>query len=155
MTRALVLDANLLVLLVVGLTDSSLILKHKRTRNFQVDDLALLKEILERVQTILVTPHIAAEASNLIGQTDDVTAAALRLTLGRLLSSVQEKYEPSTLLVEEADFPRLGLTDAGVLRLAREQIPVLTADLGLYIAASKLCTASVNFNHLRQERWFG
>ena len=44
--RQIVIDANLLVLLVVGLTDRALIAKHKRTKTFEPEDFDLLTRLL-------------------------------------------------------------------------------------------------------------
>ena len=45
---------------------------------------------------------------------------------------------------------RLGLTDAALLEAATVETPVLTVDLGLYLAAAaKAPETAVNFTHLR------
>ena len=54
----IIIDTNLLVLLVVGITERSLIQKHKRTRNFEVEDFDLLTGVLSNFDEIIVTPHI-------------------------------------------------------------------------------------------------
>ena len=45
--KPLILDANLLVLLVVGLVDPKLISQHRRTRRFVEEDFPLLKQALQ------------------------------------------------------------------------------------------------------------
>lgn len=51
-------DANLLVLLVVGLTDKNLISKHKRVnRKFDADDFELLCSLLGQFPRLLVAPN--------------------------------------------------------------------------------------------------
>ena len=50
---AIILDANLLVLFVVGAASPSYIAKHKRTRAYTIRDFELLKDILSRASRII------------------------------------------------------------------------------------------------------
>ena len=59
-------DANLLVLLVVGETDKKLIVKHRRLREFDEDDYERLVRLINQVDKVLVTPNTLTEASNLL-----------------------------------------------------------------------------------------
>lgn len=55
--------------------------------------------------------------------------------------------------VDHASFPRLGLTDAGLLGLMSRDTPLVMVDLDLYLAASATDPSSaVNYRHL-QERY--
>lgn len=150
--KPVIIDANLLVLLVVGLTDSSLISKHKRTRSFETEDYKLLTDALSHFDQIIVTPHILTEASNLLSQTSEPIASALRNTLSELLSTQREEFEPSAAVAEHGSFLRLGLTDSAILRLVEREVPVITTDLDLYLAACKTNPNAINFTYLRQER---
>ena len=62
------IDANLLVLFVVGKTDRQLIAKHRRLREFSVDDYDRLVGILRMVDQLVVTPNTLTETSNLLAQ---------------------------------------------------------------------------------------
>jgi hypothetical protein len=147
--KQIVIDSNLLVLLVVGLTDINLIGKHKRTRSFDKEDFKLLTELLAKFGEIIVTPHILTEASNLLSQ------VAERKTLATLLESQKEKFEASIDVVKHDSFLRLGITDCAILKLIANSIPLITTDLDLYLAAAKLNHNVINFNHLRQKRFIG
>ena len=61
-------DANLLLLLVVGSTDQALIRRHRRLQVFNADDYELLVDLLSKYQQVLVTPNTLTETSNLLGQ---------------------------------------------------------------------------------------
>ena len=63
--KQIVVDTNLLLLLVIGITDRSLIAKHKRTRSFEAEDFDLLVSVLAGYDQVVVTPHIMTEVSNL------------------------------------------------------------------------------------------
>jgi hypothetical protein len=56
MPPTIVLDANLLVLLVVGMTDEGHVGTHKRTRQYTVRDYNFLRLYLEDFTAIAVTP---------------------------------------------------------------------------------------------------
>ncbi len=70
-------DANLLVLLIVGNVNYGHIPKHKRTKAYTVDDYHKLCSILGKVGQIFVTPNILTEVSNLLRSNKEM-ATALR-----------------------------------------------------------------------------
>jgi hypothetical protein len=150
--KSIAIDTNLLVLLVVGLTDRNLIEKHKRTKSFQCADLDLLIRVLSRFDQIIVTPHILTEASNLIVQVGEPAASALRKTLSVLLESQREEFEPSIEVSKHHEFLRLGLTDCAILNVIGSEMPFITTDLDLYLSAAKSNNSAINFNHLRQDK---
>ena len=64
----LFIDANLLVLLVVGSVGRDLIAKHRRLREYTGEDYEILVDVLSRVDRVLVTPNTLTETSNLLAQ---------------------------------------------------------------------------------------
>ena len=66
-----VIDANLLVLLVVGTTSRHLINKHRRLKRFSVDDYDRLVEVEIGDKLLFVTPNTLTEASNLLAYHND------------------------------------------------------------------------------------
>lgn len=152
--KQIVIDSNLLVLLVVGLTDRNLIGKHKRTKSFDKEDFKLLTDALANFDQIIVTPHILTEASNLLSQIAELAMSAVRKTLAGLLESQKEKFEASIDVVKHHSFLKLGLTDCAILKLIADSMPLITTDLDLYLAAAKTNHNAINFNHIRQKRFF-
>lgn len=146
----ILLDANLLVLLVIGLTNRDLVLKHKRTKTFEQVDFDLLVKILSNYDAIVVTPHILTEVSNLISQIGEPALSRVRSTFSTLVEEQQEVFCASKDSVKHPAFIRLGLTDASILQLMNSTTPLLTTDLGLYLEAAKSNPLAENFNHLRQ-----
>ena len=115
--RRIILDTNLLILLIVGDTDSKLITKHKRTNVFSLQDYQLLKLVLEDYQQIVVTPHILAETSNLACQISDPDKSKILQTLGVFIGVQHELQHPSKSVVNSSYFVRLGLTDSVILEI--------------------------------------
>jgi hypothetical protein len=91
----------------------------------------------------------------LIAQTAESVASSLRITLSELLKTQREEFEPSFDVIKHNSFLRLGLTDSAIMRLVEKNIPLITVDLDLYLAAVKHHSNVFNFTHLRQARMFG
>lgn len=143
-------DANLLVLLVVGLTGKGLIAKHRRLREYTVDDYDLLYRFLKRSRQVFVTPNTVTEASNLLAYHREPERSALMNALGKLIEESPETVIPSKEASSDSRFIRLGLTDAALLQAVSPTTPLLTVDLDLFLAASAQSSeAAINFNHLR------
>ena len=146
------IDSNLLVLLVVGSESRDLIDRHRRLREYTAEDYDLLLEMAADVDRIFVTPNTLTEASNLLAYRQYGSRLSRLYERLRLLIEASEE-----IVVRSADaasnraYGRLGLTDAALLEVATADTPVLTADVGLYLAAlAKDPYAALNFNHRRR-----
>ncbi len=145
--NAVILDANLLVLLVVGLYSRPYIARHKRLAACSEKDFDLLSAYVASASRLIVTPNTVTETSNLAGQTSEPARGKILMMLGRLLQTTEEVYVDSKFAAEHPAFPRLGLTDSVLLNVADEGRTLLTADLDLYLAALRHGQSAVNFNH--------
>ena len=149
--RRLIIDANLLVLLIVGRMDRSLVTRHRRTKQFSVEDYDLLSEYLTPFDQVVVTSGILTECSNLLRQADEFTAKRLMEGLALLISDVDEQRVPAADVRGAEHFCRLGLTDSTILEAMGNHLPLLTADLDLYLTANRVYGgASINFHYLRR-----
>ena len=84
------IDANLLVLLVVGQVDRSLVERHRRTRRFTPEDYDRLLGIIQTLNRVFVTPNTLTEASNLLKYD--------RMNLTRLLEKLRSIIEDSEVV---------------------------------------------------------
>lgn len=146
---AVVLDANLLILLIVGTADRTYIRKHKRLRAYTEDDFNLLLRMIAPLSPIIVTPNILTEASNLASQIAEPARMHIAMTFRALLGGIEERYVDSRRAAEQPEFPRLWLTDSGILDEMTDAHVLLTADLGLYLAARERGYKAVNFTYSR------
>lgn len=155
------IDANLLVLLVVGATGRHLIARHKRLRSFLEEDYERLIDRIARttsadrateptrVGAIRVTPNTLTEASNLLAQHQEPDRTRFFKTLGYLIENSKEVVVASADASRTPAFARLGLTDAALMEVVSPETPLLTVDLDLYHAVAKRDhRAAVNFRHL-------
>lgn len=156
------IDANLLVLLIVGTTGRHLIAKHKRPRSFLESDYDRLIQRIARtvspdaatepatVGAVRVTPNTLTEASNLLAQHQEPERSQFFETLRILIENSTEIVVASVEASRTSAFPRLGLTDAALLEVVSPETPLLTVDLDLYHAVAKRDhRAAVNFRHLQ------
>ena len=140
------IDANLLVVLVVGLVDRKLVGKHRRTRTFTPENHdRLLVEIGDL--PIFVTPNTLTEASNLLENPKDTRFLdQLRV----LIEISKEIFVDSSTAAQNSAFTRLGLADTALLEVVSAERPLFTVDFALYRAAlSKGEEAAVNFTYLQ------
>lgn len=153
MARRLALDANLLVLLSVGLVAPTFISRHKRLNGYSETDLDLLTNAIQGFRSVLVTPSASAEASNLIVYgVSDPLQSQFRIALGAVIQGAMEIYEPSANLVRQAEFVRHGLADAALLTCLGDDVVLLTADRALYLAALRIKATAYLFEQLKRHR---
>ncbi len=146
-----VVDSNLLLLLVVGLTDRNLVAKHKRLADYRAEDFDLLQNNLSMVQSVIVTPNTLSETSNLIDHIDNPARSRIYETLRKLLHApnTKEVHIECRTGVGRLELPRLGFTDCTLLEVCASGAQLLTVDLGLYLAAMNQGSQALNFNHFR------
>ena len=150
MNDGIYIDANLILLLTVGLTRPQLISKHKRTKEYSISDYELLLEFLNRFKIVLVTPNTLTEASNLLRQHGDPEKSEILSTFRALVKTSEESSIVSSEAVDHVKFPSLGLIDVVLLSEASPNTPLITVDLALYLATvSKNPSSAINFNHMR------
>jgi len=141
-------DANLLILLVVGSVDPRIIAKHRRLDEFTADDYDFLLVVLNEVRHIFVTPNTLTEASNLLRQHGEPERSRLMDRLAYLIEESDEVVVASAEAAANPHFGQLGLTDAALLESIGPQTPLLTVDHDLYVAALATGTdTAVNFLH--------
>jgi hypothetical protein len=140
-------DANLLLVYIVGKTDLNALSRLHHTKQYE-DDFFLVERVVEWFDRIYTTPNVLTEVSNLgkkVGQ-------EFFITLSQVIRLVEERYCTSLDASEDEHFPRLGLTDACLFAFARDHL-IITADLDLYLALRANDLDAVNFNHLRPYGW--
>lgn len=154
-TMPLLIDANLLLLLFLGRVDTKRIEHYKRTKKYTTDDYVLLEMVIEPFPRLVTTPSILTEVSNLSGYLEEPLRSRYFLYFAETTTRLFEIYSPSTLISQSSIFVHLGLTDAGILYLLKqEKCLVLTDDLDLFVQIISSGFDAINFTHLR-ESFFG
>ena len=109
----------------------------------------ILVRFLQLFRSIVTTPNILTEVSNLLGQIPGPRGTQVFQTFAQAAKIIPEQYVRSSAAAETAAFVRFGLTDAVIARMAAGEVLVLTDDFRLsqYLERSRLPV--LNFNHLR------
>lgn len=148
-SKGVLVDANLLVLYVVGMFDPKEIARHKRTRTFTPEDFKLLARVLDYFDCVVTTPHVLAEVSNLAGQIGDHARFGVFTALSEVIPGFSEEHVPSAELVKDPSFTRFGLTDSSIMHHAKGKFLVLSDDFRLTQYLQYHGVEAINFNHLR------
>lgn len=151
-----ILDANLLLLFLVGACDTAFIAQHKCTQKYTKDDYALLLNILRYFKSeIVITPHILAEVSDLSRR--DITGPRLTHYITRMverLKTYKEEHVTLERLLESKIhlIASYGFPDMSIIEGAKTLgAAVITDDYALSAYAITCKIPSVSFSALRAE----
>lgn len=148
--KKILIDANLLCVLVAGYSAPKAIGRHKRLKAYNDDDFRRIVDLISPFDKVLTCPHILAETSNLLANTNDVEKRDLLEGLRVLLADMEEVSPPSIFACDHEAYHRLGLTDAVLLSMEISGAPLLTVDLDLTLAATKGGREAINYNWHRE-----
>ena len=155
-SKGLLIDANLLSVVLIGLLGRGEIERFKRTRSYTDEDALAIDGLVGQFGWVCTTPHVIAEVSNLLDWLDPSKRVVALRHLAAFAQSSREIFSLATEIVSTPVYFKLGITDAALCMAASQHpLVLLTADLPLYQYASGLRLEAVNFNHIRQEWLFG
>ena len=150
---AILLDTELLLLLLAGLTAPATIARHKRMdRKYTTQDFDLLAAFLRGYDRVVITPGVLAETSNWVKCIKEPDRSLLYATFRDSIVAFREHYRSATDIVAHGNFIRLGFTDTSLL-LAAKKMALLTDDFPLYEAAMRQRSRAFSFSHLREASW--
>lgn len=140
--KAVLLDSNLLVLYVVGAASPDYIRRESRLSAYHAHGHAAfgaLSEMIATASSLLVTPNILTEVSNLLGRRsgDREADTAVIDAFRHVIHGAKERVAPSTAAMRRDEFGRLGLADAATLHVLDRASILLTDDRPLWLAAWK------------------
>jgi rRNA-processing protein FCF1 len=153
--KGLLIDSNLLLLYFVGSYDPERIGTFKRThsRGFTPDDFDLLLRLLTPFGAVVTTPNILTEVSNLSNQLRDDEKDTYYSVFADRAGLLTEQYTESKKICRLEHFRNFGLTDSGIISMAKGNYLVLTDDAPLVGYLQNVGIDVINFNHLRSLTW--
>lgn len=152
--KGVLIDTNILLLYFVGTVNRERISKFNRTQQFLPEDYDLLLRVLSYFQNIFITPNILTEVNSLINQIGEPERSLSFTVFAQGISNfLNESYVESKVAVRNEQFVRFGLTDLGILNLAKNQYLVLTDDLKLAVHLQRQGIDTLNFNNIRVYGW--
>ena len=125
--KGLLIDTNLILLYIVGSIDISRIKDFSRTSMFSEDDFSRVSKFIDYFDLKITTPHILTEASDLIGNRQD-----LQFILRAFLENSEEMFLESATVSKNSAFLKFGLADAAIVATAKDSYLVFTDDRPLY-----------------------
>lgn len=149
--KGIIVDTNLLLLALIGGTSS--VVNFKRTSGYTDEDYKLLLNVIDQFETLISTPHILAEVSNLTNGLYGSKLHDFYATLKHSLSIMIEVHNPALDISRDYELAPYGLTDVGIVAAAKDNYLVLTDDLRVAGFAHQHCVDVVNFNHIREANW--
>ena len=153
-SKGALVDTNLLLLLLVGSYDVSLVggTGFKRVAKYAVEDFVTLKRLLKLFKATVTTPHILTEVSNLACQLPDHQRSGCLKTFVATFKNFTELRTQSLEVAGRDEFAFLGLTDCVIAESASEYL-VITDDLRFASHLTRVGRDSLNFNHIRTLAW--
>ncbi|MFN5301932.1 MAG: PIN domain-containing protein [Pseudanabaena sp.] len=152
-TKGILIDTNILLLWLVGSTNKARITKFNRTQSFEITDYELLLEIFKKFKQISTTPNILTEVSNLINKLREPERSQCFSVFARDIVQLDEIYTDSHTIAATDKFTKFGLTDCGIVNVAKDNYLVLTDDLKLAIYLQNIGIDTLNFNNIRVYGW--
>jgi rRNA-processing protein FCF1 len=124
----ILIDTNALIVLLLGMMDSRLINKHKRTSVYEEQDFNDLVSIIGRLDKLVVLPNVWTETDNLLNNFGGDQKHQYIVKTIETMKSTTEKFIESAKAVEHYAFYDLGLTDSLLLQYAMECELLVTSD---------------------------
>ncbi len=149
----ILLDTNILMMYFVGAFRREIIPIFKRTQTFTIEDYYTLLNIISYFEKVVTTPNILTEVSNLLGQLAEHLKLGCFENFASGITGLDEHYLPSIDIAKTEEFKRFGITDAGILSLARDKYLVLTDDFRLSQYLQTKGVDVLNFNNIRVINW--
>jgi hypothetical protein len=149
-SKGLLVDANLLLLDVVGSFDVNLIgdSRFKKLAKYTLEDYKLLGRLKRHFRRVVTTPHVLTEVSNLTCDLPERTKIACLMSYPETFREVEELSFQSLLLFERSEFRFLGLTDAGLAQVCKEFL-IVSDDARMCAKLNDAGLEALNFNYLR------
>ncbi|MBH8565260.1 hypothetical protein I8748_24275 [Nostoc sp. CENA67] len=154
--KGILIDTNILLLFFVGSVNPERITRFNRTQQFIPEDYELLLGFIAKFQRIVTTPNILTEVNSLANQLGEPERSQCFLIFAQFAQNatrLNEHYIKSIDAVTVDRFVKFGLTDCGILTLARNEYLVLTDDLKLANYLQTVGIDVINFNNIRVFNW--
>jgi rRNA-processing protein FCF1 len=151
--EGILIDTNILLLWFVGTVNRRRISQFNRTEKFLPEDYDLLVSILSYFSKIVTTPNVLTEVNSLVNQIGEPERSQCYSIFAQGITALDEFYIESIDAVQLDNFTKYGLTDCGIVTLAKNRYLVLTDDFKLANYLQKVDIDTINFNNIRSYGW--
>ena len=153
--KSVLLDSNLLLVFLSGSLSPRLFGQFKRVSAYTLDDYELLVRLLGAFTTLLTTPHILTEVSNLANSLPEWLKADWNRNFAALIASqhdtpgLRERWTPASELAQLPEFLAFGISDAALTELSSDAL-IVTEDYRLAGVLRSQGVPVLNFGDLRK-----
>lgn len=119
-----VIDTNIMLLYFIGQYDINLIEKFERTDTFTKEEFKILKNIINKMKEIKITPNILTEINNFTKRMDNNYYDTFRT----ITKDFNEQYFSTKKLCSNEFFYKFDITDISILEIAKMGYLVITND---------------------------
>lgn len=149
-SKGLLIDANILLLYLVGSYNPQLIGdgKYNKLSKYTVEDYRILIRLRGIFNQIVTTPHVLTEVSNLAGDFPESIKSGCLSKFCTSFEDMDELNVPSLAAARRSEFHFLGLTDCALAQVA-DKFLVVTDDGRFVKKLNQSGLEALNFNHLR------
>jgi hypothetical protein len=151
--KGTLLDTNLLVLYLSGMTNPKRIESFRRTRTYTTEDYWLLVRLVSWFGELFTAPHILTQTSDL-STLPGQELHRIRHLFRDLIGGAREWLDDSRMAADPC-FERLGLADAAIAVASGRGLLVVTDDFDLQLTLAQRGVDALNFNHIRPLGWAG
>lgn len=124
----ILIDANALVVLLIGIIDPRLFKTHKTTSIYEEQDYYDLLAIVGDLKNLVVLPNVWTEVDNLLNNFSGNYKYPYIEAITNIINNTTETYIHSILATQSNEFFEIGLTDSLLLTYARECKLLVTSD---------------------------
>jgi len=145
--KSVLVDSSLLLLLLVGEIDPLHVRKFKRTQRYSEDDYWTLRSLLAAFETVVTTPNILTETSNLGGTLRSDYRRQFFSHIAMAAKTMLEEYRKSMECAALPMFGDFGLADTVAFSVAGNRHLLLTDDSHLAQYAGAHGVGVIDFNY--------
>jgi len=142
-SKHLIIDANLLVLLIIGSVEGGRHIKNsKRLKAFTRSDYENVVKIMANFDDVSITPYLAAEVSNLIdlkGHARELAFAVAQQLFGNIFKQIDVELARDC---HSDFFANFGIADSSLIHLAPDYA-ILTNDHRLLVPLFAACETNI------------
>ena len=117
----ILIDANALVLLIVGMIDEKLIAKHKRTSIYSEKDYRDLLSAIGSLDRLVILPNVWTEVDNLLNRLSGSHKWPYVTLMKLLVEQTTEEHIASIVGINSDYFISEGLTDSLLIELWKQK----------------------------------
>lgn len=150
--HGIILDTNILILYIVGLTSPDKISQNKKTSRYDYRHLDFIKGLVSicKGRKPIITPHLLPEVDHMLSLSSNKASSTSKSryleAAIHVIKGANEINVPAKCIMNNQAFIRFGATDISIMELAKNGYAVLTDDLILSDCLKRMKISAMTFD---------